>query len=308
MTVIKNITIIGLGAIGSVYGNLLQRVSDLNVRVLVDSDRKSRYESEGIFVNGERLPFAYITPDEKTEEADLIIVSVKYSNLPRAIEDIRNQVGKNTVIMSLLNGITSEEEIAEVYGEDKIVYAISNGIDATREGTSIFCSNPGKISFGKKHNETISEKLIAIKECFDYAQIPNDIPANMEQVLWYKFMINVGINQTSAVTGATYGVFQKIPYARELAKAAMMEVVQLAELQNIALKEGDIDVFFDTIISSLSEEGKPSMLQDIEAGRFTEVAMFSEKMMELGHRFNIETPVNQMLYQIIKTLESRFNY
>lgn len=308
MTVIKNITIIGLGAIGSVYGNLLQRVSDLNVRVLVDSDRKSRYESEGIFVNGERLPFAYITPDEKTEEADLIIVSVKYSNLPRAIEDIRNQVGKNTVIMSLLNGITSEEEIAEVYGEDKIVYAISNGIDATREGTSIFCSNPGKISFGKKHNETISEKLIAIKECFDCAQIPNDIPANMEQALWYKFMINVGINQTSAVTGATYGVFQKIPYARELAKAAMMEVVQLAQLQNIALKEGDIDVFFDTIISSLSKEGKPSMLQDIEARRFTEVAMFSEKMMELGHRFNIETPVNQMLYQIIKTLESRFNY
>ncbi|KQL34651.1 ketopantoate reductase family protein [Psychrobacillus sp. FJAT-21963] len=308
MTVIKNITIIGLGAIGSVYGNLLQRVSDLNVRVLVDSDRKSRYESEGIFVNGERLPFAYITPNEKTEEADLIIVSVKYSHLPRAIEDIRNQVGKNTVIMSLLNGITSEEEIAEVYGEDKVVYAISNGIDATREGTSIFCSNPGKISFGKKQNETISEKLIAIRECFERAQIPNDIPANMEQVLWYKFMINVGINQTSAVTGATYGVFQKIPYARELAKAAMMEVVQLAQLQNIALKERDIDVFFETIISSLSEEGKPSMLQDIEARRFTEVAMFSEKMMELGHRFNIETPVNQMLYQIIKTLESRFNY
>lgn len=308
MTVIKNITIIGLGAIGSVYGNLLQRVSDLNVRVLVDSERKSRYESEGIFVNGEMLPFAYITPDQKTEEADLIIVSVKYSHLPRAIEDIRNQVGKNTVIMSLLNGITSEEEIAEVYGEDKIVYAISNGIDATREGTSIICSNPGKISFGKKHNETISEKLIAIRECFERAHIPNDIPANMEQVLWYKFMINVGINQTSAVTGATYGVFQKIPYARELAKAAMMEVVQLAQLQNIALKEGDIDVFFDTIISSLSKEGKPSMLQDIEARRFTEVAMFSEKMMELGHCFNIETPVNQMLYQIIKTLESRFNY
>jgi len=304
---VKNITIIGLGAIGSVYGNLLWQLSDLNVRVLVDSERKSRYETEGIYVNGEQVPFTIITPDEKIEPADLIIVAVKYNQLPRAIEEIHNQVGDNTIIMSLLNGITSEEEIAQVYGQDKVVYAISNGIDATREGNSVFYSNPGKISFGKKNNESPSQKLLDIQACFNQAHIPNDIPVNMEHILWYKFMINVGINQTSAVTKATYGVFQKVPYARELAKSAMMEVVRLAQVQNISLTEKNIDVFFDEIISSLSEKGKPSMLQDIEAERLTEVAMFSEKMMELGKKFHIETPVNQLLFQVIKTLESQFD-
>ena len=125
----------------------------------------------------------------------------------------------------------------------------------------------------------------------------------MEHVLWYKFMINVGINQTSAVTKATYGVFQKVTYAKEIAKEAMMEVVQLAQ-ENIPLKEEDIEVFFNTIISGLSEEGKPSMLQDMEAGRLTEVQMFSQKVIELGQKLHIKTPVNELLFRIIKTLES----
>lgn len=299
-----NITLIGLGAIGSIYGNLLRQVNDVNLRVLVDTERKSRYEAEGVYVNGERVPFVFINPGEVTVPADLIIVSVKYNHLPQAIQDIHNHVGENTMIMSLLNGITSEEEIANIYGDEKVIYAISNGIDATREGNGVYCSNPGKISFGKKTNETISPQLLAIKECFDRASIRNDIPLDMEQVLWYKFMINVGINQTSAVTRATYGVFQKVSYAKEIAKEAMMEVVQLAQAQNVLLKEEDIEVFFDTIISGLSEEGKPSMLQDIEAGRLTEVPMFSQKVIDLGQKLQIKTPVNELLFRIIKTLES----
>lgn len=299
-----NITLIGLGAIGSVYGNLLRQVNDVNLRVLVDKERKSRYEAEGVYVNGESIPFVFITPDEVTVPADLIIVSVKYNHLPQAIRDIHNQVGENTMIMSLLNGITSEEEIAFTYGDEKVIYAISNGIDATRENNSVFCSNHGKISFGMKYNKAISQQLLAVKECFESAGIPNEIPVDMEQVLWYKFMINVGINQTSAITQATYGIFQQVSYAKEIAKEAMMEVVQLAQAQNIQLKEGDIDVFFDRIISGLSEEGKPSMLQDIEAGRLTEVPMFSQKVIDLGRKLHIKTPVNELLFRIIKTLES----
>ena len=107
-----NITLIGLGAIGSVYGNLLRQVNDVNLRVLVDTERKTRYEAEGVYVNGERVPFVFITLEEVTIPADLIIVSVKYSHLTQAIRDIHNHVGENTMIMSLLNGITSEEEIA----------------------------------------------------------------------------------------------------------------------------------------------------------------------------------------------------
>lgn len=306
MRAIKTITIIGLGAIGSVYGHLLQQADGLSVRVLVDSERKARYTLNGVWVNGKQVPFHFITPEDLLEPADLVIVAVKYNDLPKALKDMRQQVGDDTLIMSLLNGITSEEEIAAHYGQEKVVYAISNGIDATREGSSVTYSHPGKISFGKKRNVEITEEIQAIKDCFDYAYIPNDIPKDMEQVLWYKFMINVGINQTSAVTKATYGVFQNVVHAKELAKSAMMEVVRLANIQNISLKESDIEVFFDTIISKLSKEGKPSMLQDMDAHRQTEVAMFSGKMMELGKQFNIETPVNEMLFLVIKTLESHF--
>ncbi|WP_445487386.1 ketopantoate reductase family protein [Niallia sp. 03133] len=306
MSMIKKIAIVGLGAIGSVYGDILQKTGELEVKAIVDQKRKQRYEQKGIYVNNEPVSFTYITPEEKSEAADLIIVSVKYGQLEEAIASILNHVGENTTILSLLNGITSEEEIAAVYGREKVVYAMCNGIDSTRDGNSIYCSNPGKISFGEKKNEELTERVQNIKACFEKGKIPVEVPKDMERTLWYKFMINVGMNQVSAVTRSPYGFFQEPGFARDLAMDAMKEVIMLAKAQKIDLSEVDMDDFFKNIVSNISKDGKTSMLQDIEAKRLTEVTMFSEKVIDYGKRLNIETPVNRTLYQIIRALESTF--
>ncbi|MGP7817687.1 ketopantoate reductase family protein [Niallia sp. 01092] len=306
MTTIKKIAIVGLGAIGSVYGDMLQKTGEFQVKAIVDQKRKERYEQTGIYVNNELVSLSYITPEEVGEAADLIIVSVKYGQLGEAISAIKHHVGENTTILSLLNGITSEEELAAVYGKEKIVYAMCNGIDSTRDGNSIFCSNPGKISFGEKKNYQITERVQQIKACFEQGQIPVEVPEDMERTLWYKFMINVGMNQVSAVTRSPYGFFQQPGFARDLAMRAMKEVIALAKAQNIDLKEKDMEDFFDNILSKISKDGKTSMLQDIEAKRLTEVSMFSEKVIDYGKRLNIDTPVNQTLYEIIRTVEAAF--
>ncbi|WP_445506545.1 ketopantoate reductase family protein [Niallia sp. 03190] len=306
MTTIKKIAIVGLGAIGSVYGDMLQKTGEFQVKAIVDQKRKERYEQTGIYVNNELVSLSYITPEEVGEAADLIIVSVKYGQLGEAISAIKHHVGENTTILSLLNGITSEEELAAAYGTEKIVYAMCNGIDSTRDGNSIFCSNPGKISFGEKKNYQITERVQQIKACFELGNIPVEVPEDMERTLWYKFMINVGMNQVSAVTRSPYGFFQQPGFARDLATRAMREVIALAKAQNIDLKEKDMEDFFDNILSKISKDGKTSMLQDIEAKRLTEVSMFSEKVIDYGNRLNIDTPVNQTLYEIIRTVESAY--
>jgi 2-dehydropantoate 2-reductase len=83
---------------------------------------------------------------------------------------------------------------------------------------------------------------------------------------------------------------------------AMREVMLIAQAQCIDLNEGDIKNWHD-VLSDLSPEGKTSMLQDVEAGRKTEVEMFAGKVIELGRRFNIPTPVNETLFQTILALE-----
>jgi 2-dehydropantoate 2-reductase len=115
-------------------------------------------------------------------------------------------------------------------------------------------------------------------------------------------MINVGINQASAVLRAPYSVFQTSQEARDLMESAMQEVIMLAEKERVPLSKEDINNW-ETVLFGLNPEGKTSMLQDVEAHRKTEVEMFAGKVIELGTRHNVSTPVNQKLFNMIKEID-----
>ncbi|MFO7459184.1 MAG: ketopantoate reductase C-terminal domain-containing protein [Desulfatiglandales bacterium] len=112
----------------------------------------------------------------------------------------------------------------------------------------------------------ITDRVKALQGFFDKAGIVSEIPRDMIRTLWWKFMINVGINQASAVLNAPYGVFQSFPEARELMESAMGEVIVLAGALKISLSIKDIEGW-QAFLSSLAPTGKTSMLQDVEAGR-----------------------------------------
>jgi 2-dehydropantoate 2-reductase len=126
----------------------------------------------------------------------------------------------------------------------------------------------------------------------------------MIRTLWWKFMINVGINQASAVLRAPYGVFQSLPEARDLMESAMQEVILLARAMNINLSGKDVDEWL-AFLSTLAPGGKTSMLQDVEAGRKTEVEIFAGKVISLGKAYNRRTPVNETLFKILRVMERR---
>jgi 2-dehydropantoate 2-reductase len=117
-------------------------------------------------------------------------------------------------------------------------------------------------------------------------------------------MINVGINQASAVLRAPYGVFHSSPDARALMLLLMREVVALAGKVSIDLNDKDLDDWF-AVLSTLAPGGKTSMLQDIEAGRKTEVEIFAGKVVALGAETGVATPANQVILHIIKAMEDR---
>ena len=143
-----------------------------------------------------------------------------------------------------------------------------------------------------------------IEEALNRAGIENAVPRDIMRAMWWKFMVNVGINQTSAALRAPYGVFQSSIDARALMRSLMQEVVNLAQKAGIDLTENDIDEW-DGIMSTLSPTGKTSMLQDVEAGRKTEVELFAGKVVALGKTFEVPTPVNQTVQHIIKAIESQ---
>jgi len=299
---IEQVYLIGLGAIGGAFAERIHINCPGCLKIVADAERRSRYAREGFRINGHKVSFQYISPDDVEKKADLIIIAVKYHHLNQAIKDIRNMVGPDTIILSLLNGISSEEVIGKEYGMEKMLYSFCVGTDAVRVGTEINYTKIGKIVFGDSHDSGFSEKVTAVRNFFDRAEIPYTIPENILRELWWKFMMNVGINQVSAILRAPYKFFTSEGHALDLMRAASREVIDISRKAGINLNENDLEECI-RILKGLSPLGKTSMLQDVEAGRKTEVEIFSGTVVELGRKYGIMTPVNDVLYKIIKAME-----
>ncbi|WP_068677428.1 ketopantoate reductase family protein [Oceanobacillus sp. Castelsardo] len=301
MRSIQTVSLVGLGAIGAIFGKKLQNYLGDKFQVIVNKERMERYQKTGITINGEKQKFHYITPDTEVEPADLVIIATKNAELKQAIVDARNHIGKDTIILSLLNGISSEEEIYDATENEHILYSMTYQNDPIRHKQEINYQHMGLICFGEK-NGSLSEDVLAVKDLFDRAEVPYEIPKDVWHVIWAKFMFNVAVNQISAVLKAPYSNFQKIPELKEWMEFAMYEVVALSKEVGVNLTDKDVHQY-RPILQNLSPNGKTSMLQDIEANRKTEVEFFAGKVCELGKKYSVPTPINDQLYKMIHIME-----
>lgn len=301
---ITTIAIVGAGAMGAAYASMFADAGDFSVFFVARGERYQRLKNGPLSVNGKQYAIAVINPDEVKEPADFVLVALKHHHLAEALHDIKAVVGEETIILSVMNGLESEQIIGAVCGMEKIVYAIAVGIDAVREGNHFSYARPGRIIFGEGPQKGSGSRLARLQEALTRAAIPHEVPVDMLRIMWWKFMINVGINQASAVLRAPYGFFQSSPDARALMQSLMQEVVALAGQVSINLTQKDLEEWL-AILSTLSPDGKTSMLQDIEAGRKTEVEIFAGKVVSLGEEFHVPTPVNQTIFSIIKAIEHR---
>lgn len=303
---IKTVSIVGLGALGVLFGNRIsENMQKGGLRIVADGARIDRYRRDGVFCNGKRCDFHYVTPDEDCGPADLLIISVKFGDLDGALEAAKNQVGPDTVIISLLNGISSEGIIGEAFGADKVLLSVAQGMDAVKTGNRLTYKNMGMICFGAIKPGEQEERVEAVRRFFEKTGVPHEVVSDMRKKLWGKFMLNVGVNQAVAVFECDYGGIQKEGRARDAMIAAMKEVLVLSEKEGVPLTQSDLDYWL-RVLDGLNPDGKPSMRQDLEAKRRSEVELFSGTVLALGKKYGIQCPVNRMLYDRIKAMESGF--
>ncbi len=296
------VVIQGAGAMGAAFASKFFDHDPDSIAFIASDERYDRLKNDGLIINKKQYFIPVYSPEDKPAYPDLIIIALKHQHLKQALPDLHNLVGPNTVILSVMNGLDSEKIIGKVYGMEKLVLAISVGIDAQRFNNHIRFDHIGTIFFGEENNQILSKRVQHIQSIFTAAGIPYKTPEDIIRILWWKFMINVGINQPSAVLSAPYGVFQTSKHAQHIMEASMREVITIAQASKVNLVEKDIQEWY-TFLLSLHPEGKTSMLQDIEAGRETEVEIFAGKMIELGKQHNIRTPVNEILYHSIKVIQ-----
>lgn len=302
---IKTVAIVGAGAMGAAYAAMFMDAGGFSVFFLASGQRYRRLKDVPLIVNGRAYAMPVLDPGEVEDGADLVLVALKHHHLPEALQDIKRVVGDETTILSVMNGLESEEIIGTACGMEKMVRAIAVGIDAVREENRFTYARPGRIIFGEGPLKDERGRVARLQEALTRAAIPCEVPDDIVRVMWWKFMINVGVNQASAVLRAPYGVFHSSADAQALMKLLMQEVVMLAEKVSINLLPKDVDEWF-AVLSTLAPEGKTSMLQDIEAKRKTEVEIFAGRVVSLGREYGLATPVNQTILHIIKAMEGSY--
>lgn len=294
---IKKVIICGLGALGLTYANKLKNICEL--KVLVDEKRLEKFIKNPPIFNDIILGLDYILPSQNFE-ADLIIITTKSKGLDTAIEYMKNFVGEKTKIMSLINGISSEEKIASVYGKEKVVRSYFIGHSAMSKNDN------GRIRYMQDGvGKIVLEPNFDIESFFKKNKIDYEVSDSIEASMWIKLGVNIVLNQLSAIYEMNVGDLRKQEDFLSIAKSLLCEVKQVANAYGVfGLENYEQRVLDETYL--IASDGKTSMLQDILAKKKTEVDIFSGEIVRLGRIYGIATPHNEEIYNKIKTKEEGF--
>ncbi len=292
---IRTVGIVGFGALGVMYATEFQKVLGKNqVIVIANQQRIDRYQTQGVLVNGEQGSFCFVTPDQAVP-VDLLILAVKFQDLSSGIDNARGAVDDHTIVMSFLNGVVSEQRIAEQLQPRHLLYTTVQGMDTTRIGREVHYSRVGSAAFGEQDG-SCSEAVLAVEEFLKQTTVKPQISQDISRQLWSKWMLNVGVNQSCAVYDTNYGGVCVEGKPRQAMILAMEEARQVAGAEGIHLTEEERDAWV-ALMATLAPEGEPSMKQDVRAGRLTEVELFAALVCRLGEKHHIPVPQNTYFYE-----------
>ena len=291
------VSILGLGAEGSIAFRALAG-KPCRVRILAKGERAQRLRAEGITINGTHYDLTVSEPGAEPPPK-LLIVAVKSYQLSGALEDAAAECGQDTVVMSLMNGLTSEEVLARRIGGDHLIYCMSR-INAKKSGPNVEFQPVGAIYIGEKDG-SVTDRIREIHALLD-GDVSCCISREILLDIWRKYMFNAAFNTVESILRCRHRWFQQLPEANAALECVMEEIVRLANACGVMLSEADIRAL-DGYCQPYPGDGLCSMAQDLRAKRPTEIDMLIGEALELGRSHGVSLPVCQFVYHLVKTME-----
>jgi len=299
------IGIVGCGAVGSLFAANLAQLEDVEVWAF----DASREHVDAINANGLRLSGAgelvgrlrATTEAEEIPPCDFGIVAVKSMHTASAIAATAPAFGPDSAVCSVQNGIGNEEILAE-----HIRHVI--------RGTTFPAGHviePGHVGWDTKGDTHIGPfepspapmaKVEALADACTRGGMPTHALEDARGAQWRKLIFNAASNAIGALTGLTHGRIAEPP-TRDLAWAVMAEGRAVADAQGIVLDQSPEELFDFAARKEIAYDHKPSMLQDVEAGRPTEIDFLNGAVVSFGERYGVDAPLNRALTALVKGLE-----
>ncbi len=300
------IAIMGTGAVGGYFGAKLAAAGD-ELAFIARGRHLQALRTNGLRVTSQygnlQIDNAQFTDDTATiGKVDLILFCVKSYDTETAAEQIRPLVNDRTLILSLQNGIDNPEKLARVYHPEQVLPAVVYvGAQLTAPGV-VTHANGGRIIFGQIDGG-VSESSKSLRQILSNAGIPCEISADIQKIQWTKLLWNAPFCAISCLAHANVKQIVESESLTALALDCMAEVQTAARTRNIELRREQ----FDEIMTFSRTLGafKPSMLQDLEAGKPLEYQAFNGIVVQMLRRVGTPAPINQVFYATLKFLDQR---
>ena len=303
------IAIVGPGALGCLTAGLLKSKTKEDVW-LVDkvSERAKRIARDGIRLEGLsgniQAKVSVSADPREVGPCDLVILCVKSYSTEDACRDIKELVSKETFVLTLQNGIGNVQILNDYFGQDSVVAGITN------HGATLL--GPGHVRHAGK-GETIigtaSGKVPrSIKEIagiLSSAGFETKISKDIDSVIWGKLVINVGINALTAITRLKNGMLIEHDGTREILRNAVQEAVKIVKRKRVKLAYDDPIQKVESVCKATAANIS-SMLQDVLNKKRTEIDFINGAIVRQGKSLGISTPVNGVLTDLVKTIESSY--
>jgi 2-dehydropantoate 2-reductase len=299
-----NVTILGSGAMGSLYGGRLA-ASGVDVTLFdVWEEHVQAIETDGLRIDSPTTKQTIevdATSDVSTlATTDLIIVFVKSTHTRTALCDLPTKLTENTDFLTLQNGLGNPETIAEFVPEENVIAGVT-AHGATLKGPGqVFHAGNGPTTIGRYFGDN-DARTRTIAEIFTAAGIETSVSDTIRDDLWEKVLVNIGINAPTAIARVKNGRLATTDPGEALIEAAVAEATRVARSEGCNIRD-DI-ILYVKEIAQATGENKSSMRQDIEAGRKTEIDYLHGAIVDRADRNDLPAPVNRTLADLVRLTE-----
>jgi len=301
------IAVVGAGAMGCLYGGAFHRAGAEVTLVDINPEHIAAINAHGLELDTragvERLQLPAVRPDEASGPVDLVVLFTKTFHTDSALEGVRAIISPETHVLTLQNGLGNDEAVARHVAPERVIAGVSTlpsdlvGPGRVRShgegGSKIYPEFGGDTAFAQQ----VADLLTA-------GGLPTHLEPDIQAAIWSKAIFNATMNTLCALTRRTPGFLGAHKESLALIRAMVFEGAAAANASGVAVEaQAILDLTQVSVTDHADHEA--SMLQDVKAGRRTEVDAINGAIVHAAQAAGVAVPVTETLWRLVKLEEAK---
>jgi len=302
--------IVGVGPVGSILAGHLAKHGQRVILVDILREHLDTIKTKGLTLSGftkfnvKIEDVCYSIAELKKHKVDAVFICVKASVLPRILKELKASVTPGAYVISYQNGLDTEDLIAQEFGKDRTLRCVVNYAGNMIGNGHVDMTFFNKPNYVGAVSQTAEEYARTLADILTSAELDTKFAETIRRYTWEKTLLNAGMMALCVVTKQTMKDAFDFEPTHKLIEELLKEGIEVAKTDGCDFGPD----FFDFCMKYLGKGGrhKPSMLVDVENHRPTEIDFLNGKIVEFGEKFNMPTPYNQTITNIVKALEAGY--